>query len=432
MSQPTARSLRPGAESFRRAGWLPKSQEAADKFFADLKSKTRGGFYSNDQVQLLHPVQEFKNFIENNPTVYCEFIRMFENIPEKEHPNNYTDLINSFNEIFRKAPEFGSLGPPVYMVMANIMNTQGGFSAFTKEGLNHHFKQMFETWQTYLMSKESRSVLVDAPGGWLTATALQELLRYYAKGRTFDQVFKCNPEEDYYGYKSYEEFFNRQYANVQTDRPTGPIEDLRIIGTPCESVTYCYQENLKVMDELFIKDEAYSLRHLLADNYVEYFKGGTALQSFLNTPDYHRWHAPCNGIIKKIVPVAGTYFAQSPDTIGLPTNPTGKNDPAPPYLQSLTFFANTATRALIFIEAENPKLGCVCFIGIGMTEISSCEATVYEGQKVVRGDELGMFHFGGSSCLILFRKDANVQVDKEYKVPDTRMEINKPFATCDF
>jgi len=266
----------------------------------------------------------------------------------------------------------------------------------------------------------------------ITATALQELLRYYAKGRTFDQVFKCNPEEDYYGYKSYEEFFNRQYANVQTDRPTGPIEDLRIIGTPCESVTYCYQENLKVMDELFIKDEAYSLRHLLADNYVEYFKGGTALQSFLNTPDYHRWHAPCNGIIKKIVPVAGTYFAQSPDTIGLPTNPTGKNDPAPPYLQSLTFFANTATRALIFIEAENPKLGCVCFIGIGMTEISSCEATVYEGQKVVRGDELGMFHFGGSSCLILFRKDANVQVDKEYKVPDTRMEINKPFATCDF
>jgi hypothetical protein len=85
MSQPTVRSLRPGAASFREAGWLPRSKEAADKFFAELKSKTRGGLYSADQVELLPSVQAFKDFIEKNPTVYLEFIRMFENIPETEH-----------------------------------------------------------------------------------------------------------------------------------------------------------------------------------------------------------------------------------------------------------------------------------------------------------------------------------------------------------
>lgn len=44
-----------------------------------------------------------------------------------------------------------------------------------------------------------------------------------------------------------------------------------------------------------------------------------------------------------------------------------------------------------------------------MTEISSCEPTVREGQRVKRGEELGMFHFGGSSSLLLFNKESGFQ-----------------------
>ncbi|KAF9264631.1 hypothetical protein L218DRAFT_998583 [Marasmius fiardii PR-910] len=422
-----AKILRPSARSFRDSGWLPKSKAHYEKYVAKLhQTILTSPTYTSTESQLLPPVQEFKDFIESNPTVYLEFNRMFDDIPETQHPHTYIELINMLNEIFRAAPDFGSLGPPAYMIMANIMNTQGGFSAFTKENLNIQFKKMFVTWSHYLTSQDSRSVLNTSSDGWLSQTAQNAMLKEFPD-RTFDQVFICDPSADYYGYTSYEDFFNRRFRDPQTDRPVQGIQDLRLISAACESTVYAYQENVQRYDPLFIKDEAYSLTHLLANNYIEEFLGGTVIQSFLDTTSYHRWHAPVNGVIKKIVNVPGTYFAQAPYTIGLPTD---DDEVAPPYLQSLRFFANTAARQLMFIESDNTVLGLMCFIAIGMTEISTCQATVYEGQHVNRGDELGMFHFGGSSSALVFRKHAGVKVDGRYQVPETPLKINSVIAVA--
>ena len=331
-----------------------------------------------------------------------------------------------FNEIFREAPRFGSLGPPMYMIMSRVMNTQGGFSAFTKESLNYHFKKMLKTWELYLLSQKSTEVLNTDEGGWASTAAVDAMMEEFPN-RTFDQVFICNPQEPAWGFTSFEDFFVRRLRDPGYDRPTGDLEDLRLISAACESAMYAIQTDVQKTDELFIKDEAYSLVHLLAgDDSVDSFIGGTVIQSFLNTTGYHRWHAPVNGTIKKIVDVPGTYFAQAPDLIGEQTGP----DEVPPYLKSLTYFANTAARQLIFIEADNPSIGLMCFIAIGMTEISSCQVTVYEGQKVKRGDELGMFHFGGSSNALLFNKAAGIRVGSEYTTPGAHIPVNAPIAVA--
>ncbi|KAH0251113.1 hypothetical protein KCU91_g19340, partial [Aureobasidium melanogenum] len=68
------------------------------------------------------------------------------------------------------------------------------------------------------------------------------------------------------------------------------------------------------------------------------------------------------------------------------------------------YLSALATRAIIFIEADNPAIGLMAFIGIGMDEVSTCEITVKEGDHVKKGQETGMFHFGGSSHCLLFRK----------------------------
>jgi phosphatidylserine decarboxylase len=57
---------------------------------------------------------------------------------------------------------------------------------------------------------------------------------------------------------------------------------------------------------------------------------------------------------------------------------------------------------LIFIEADNPAIGLVCFIAIGMTDTSGCEITVTQGQHVNKGCPMGKFHFGGSSHCLVF------------------------------
>ena len=46
-----------------------------------------------------------------------------------------------------------------------------------------------------------------------------------------------------------------------------------------------------------------------------------------------------------------------------------------------------------------------------MSEVSSNEITVKEGQRVEKGDELGMFHFGGSTHLLIFRPEVDIQFD---------------------
>ncbi|KAK7408128.1 hypothetical protein QQX98_009719 [Neonectria punicea] len=66
-----------------------------------------------------------------------------------------------------------------------------------------------------------------------------------------------------------------------------------------------------------------------------------------------------------------------------------------------------ATRAVIFIRAPKP-IGLMCIIFIGMADISTCEiASKFSAnlpQTVRKGEELGMFHHGGSSHCLLFRK----------------------------
>jgi hypothetical protein len=54
-----------------------------------------------------------------------------------------------------------------------------------------------------------------------------------------------------------------------------------------------------------------------------------------------------------------------------------------------------AARALVFIEAANPSIGLMCFIAVGTAEMSTCEITVRKGDVIKKGDQIGMFHFGG-------------------------------------
>ncbi|KZP09902.1 hypothetical protein FIBSPDRAFT_938295 [Athelia psychrophila] len=421
------KTIRPSVAAFRNFGWLPANKEVYDAFMKDLTGRVCNRTYA-DQVGLLPPIQEFKEFIETDAMVYEEFVRMFQGITES--PKNHTELLNMLNDIFRKAPYYGDLGPPMYMIMARIMNTQGGFSAFTKENLNRHFKKLFETWAVYLSSKDSRYVLVtgtfDVDGktyyGWFSDKAKEALMQQFATGRTFEDVFICDADADFHGYTSYDDFFNRRFKAVHIDRPIpGGVSDTTIVGAPCESMFYHRQENLQMMDDLFIKDEAYSLIHLLTtDPLAKQFEGGSILQGFLNTTGYHRFHAPVNGTIVKIIDVPGTYFAQAPIHIGEPIPPPDDDKNLPPYLKSLRYFSNVAARQIMFIQADNPDIGLIFFISIGMTEISTCQATVYDGQHVNRGDELGMFHFGGSSFAIGFRATSKVRIDGKFpEVPPT-------------
>lgn len=415
---------RPSADAFQKAGWIAVSEKVLLEYLEKLASRARSR-RGGDET-LLSSVQAFKEFIEHDPVVFTDFIRMFENAVEP--PKDYMELVYMLDGVFRESPTYGAVCPPLNTILTKSMNTQGGFSAYTKENFNRHLKNMLKTWVLYLGSPDSRSVLNDAENGWFSAAALDALMEQY-NGRTFEEVFICDPYAPYHGFISFDDFFTRRYRSPEVDRPVEKVDDSSLVSAATESIIYAYQKDVKLIDELFIKDERYSLLHLLAgDAYTDQFVGGSVLQGFLSVTGYHRWHSPVTGHIRRITTVPGTYFAEAPVMLDSPIPPPG-SDELPPYLKSFRYFANTNTRQLIFIEADNDDIGLVCFIAIGMGEVSTCQATVYEGEHVMRGDHLGMFHFGGSASALVFRAAANLQIDPQLTVPGAFIKINQTIAS---
>ncbi|WP_246155949.1 phosphatidylserine decarboxylase [Thiohalocapsa marina] len=76
-----------------------------------------------------------------------------------------------------------------------------------------------------------------------------------------------------------------------------------------------------------------------------------------------------------------------------------------------------AARGIVYIQADNPAIGLMAVVFAGMAEVSSNEITVYEGQHVDKGDQLGTFHFGGSTHLLIFRPGVELEFDLRGQIP---------------
>jgi phosphatidylserine decarboxylase len=70
-------------------------------------------------------------------------------------------------------------------------------------------------------------------------------------------------------------------------------------------------------------------------------------------------------------------------------------------------------------------------IAVGMAEVSTCEITVQPGQRVNKGDQLGMFHFGGSTHCLVFRPGVNLKFNlrgQKPSVESSNIPINSELA----
>jgi phosphatidylserine decarboxylase len=67
-----------------------------------------------------------------------------------------------------------------------------------------------------------------------------------------------------------------------------------------------------------------------------------------------------------------------------------------------------------------------------MAEVSTCQVTVYEGQHLMKGDQIGMFHFGGSTHCLIFRPGVALEFDHHGQTPglhSKNIPVNSRIAT---
>jgi len=291
-----------------------------------------------------------------------------------------------------------------------LSNTSAGYDLFRKSKFNEAMKALLNSWYTYLTDPngDSNSSLTNEELGWFSPQVL-EALESDDRGN-FNDTYVCpDPDAVNRGYDTFDAFFARE---VQADaRPVDFDDDKSLIHSACESYVYRIVRQVKDHDRFWLKGQSYSLYDMLNrdETYANKFVNGTVYQAFLSPLDYHRWNSPVDGVILKTVLVPGSYYAVLPDDGADEDDPD--QDPGSRYgaiVRSQSWLTMAATRALIFIHADNSDIGLMCFIAVGMWEVSSCEFTVHAGNRVKTGDGLGTFHIGGSTHVLIFGPGTDV------------------------
>lgn len=377
----------------RAGGWLPNDPRFLKAFIDRLSAKSS----VNANRTLVPPVRAFRDLIESDAAVFEGASLMISQVPPEyaKDPTggprlrNYRQMCRLINEAVQEPPpynEFGLVAFPINAILDWSMGTPAGRSFFLSVQVNEALRNILNYWADYLNSPASLIAFEDPAkggGGWMTKPALEKLGMHRFK--------QPDPNALGWGYHSWNDWFIRGFKDGL--RPVAEPHNDKVITSACESTPFNRQTHLRMRSHFWLKGQPYSLSFMLGgDHRAKPYVGGEAYQAFLSAFEYHRWHSPVSGLVTEAVVIPGSYYAQSP-AVGF--------DPAGPD-QSQAFIANVAARALITIKADDPVIGTMTVVAVGMAEVSSNILTVGANSRVKKGDQLGYFQFGGSTHILLF------------------------------
>ncbi len=401
----------------RQAGWLPNTQEALEGWLERHRARVDAA----GSKELRPSIIAFRELIANDAVVGMLVRRMIEQVPENRdykgrHIRSVDHLLALMNGVMDLAPEYGeeNVTLPMGAVLDWTMGTPAGFAAYRDSRINVALKAILHEWCEFLNTPASLYVLNDSPQGWKSEKARHDVDM---------TLYQHDPDDEHWGFGSWNDFFTRRFLDGK--RPVDSPDDDTVIVSACESTPFALKSDVKLRDTFWLKGQPYSLQDMLDnDESVDEFVGGTVYQAFLSATNYHRWHSPVAGTVVRSHVVDGTYYSEA-DTMG---------SDATESTHSQGYLAHVATRAIVFIQADNPVIGLMAFLAVGMSDVSSCTIDVTPGQHLVKGEELGYFQFGGSTHCLVLRPGAIADVNlKAIPLPGdaaaTLVLVNSRIAT---
>lgn len=191
-----------------------------------------------------------------------------------------------------------------------------------------------------------------------------------------------------FDYKTFNEFFFR--ALKPGARPIAPGE--RVAVFPADGRHLAFPD-VTTAPGFYVKGATFTLAELLGEadlpaeqrTLAKTFERGSMLISRLCPVDYHRFHFPVSGLPAESRRIDGWLYSVSP--VALRRN-----------LRYL--LANKREVTLI----DSPQFGKVAMVEVGATNVGSIRQTFVAGREVNKGDEKGMFAFGGSCVITIFQR----------------------------
>jgi len=202
------------------------------------------------------------------------------------------------------------------------------------------------------------------------------------------KIKKCSIDMSEYEnkkYKSYNDFFTRKIK--KSKRKIN--KDKNTFISPCDSVL-CVHKITKDLT-LNIKGHYYSINSLVEKDIINDYIDGYALIFRLSEDNYHRYCYIDNGTHKENIKIKGKLHTVQPISL------------------KKYNYLKTNNREYTVLNTEN--FDKVIHIEVGAMCIGRIK-NKYENYKFIKGEEKGNFEFGGSTIVLLVKKDI-IEIDKD-------------------
>jgi len=210
-----------------------------------------------------------------------------------------------------------------------------------------------------------------------------------------------------FDYKTFNEFFYR--ALKPSVRPIADGERVAVFPADGRHLVF---PNVEMVPGFYVKGASFTLAELFGENsaaeaergLAAKFAGGAMLISRLCPVDYHRFHFPVAGQPSESRLINGWLYSVSPVALR----------------RNLHYLVQNK-RVLTLIES--PVFGTVAMFEVGATNVGSIQQTHIPGRAVKKGDEKGLFAFGGSCVITVFQR-GRLQFDADLVKPSMEhMEV---------
>jgi len=182
-------------------------------------------------------------------------------------------------------------------------------------------------------------------------------------------------------FKSFNDFFYR--ALKPEARPIAAGRELAVLPADGRHLAF---RNVDEADGFYAKGQKFSLESFLDDKaFAAEFSGGSMLISRLCPVDYHRFHFPVAGVPGEARLIKGWLYSVSPIALR----------------QNLAYLWENKRMVTL---VESPEFGRVAVCEIGATMVGSIFETYIPGRAVAKGEEKGLFQFGGSCVVTIFQR----------------------------
>lgn len=369
-------------------GYSPHEQAQVNAFLVDVGEEVRDECIGVNQYTV--SIRALDHLLRHDPVICMYVSQMIEQVPVSQRVvTSIPALLTALQLLSTRAPHFNADPSranffPASTLFVHMMMTPAGQALFRIDTFNSCLRAILKSWCLHLDSPQSRNVLHAEDGGWLSAPSWER--------NNLDEYLIPDQAAPHAGFNSFNAFFHRQIKREH--RPVAEPGNSRIIVSPNDGTLYKVAEDVKSTDLFWVKSQPYSLEHMLAgDSLFGRFVGGIVYQSFLDGRNYHRFWSPIAGSVKKIVHIEGLMFSNAESA--------GRDLTAGTYSQAYMTCVNT--RTLVFIESDDPGVGMICLMAIGISEVSSISISAKVDQRVEKGDEIGCFSYGGSSICLLFQ-----------------------------